>query len=206
MFLLPDWGSFPEFYCGKRMLVSRTDWNDPELIRLMRQADMRAFDIFYDRYVNLVYSIAFSILGDPPLAEDVTQDVFLKIWRNLEAYDPAKAKVNTWMSRIARNRAIDVLRRQKPVQRQVSWADSHEREPVNAATPEDRVSQHMTKDRVRQALAQLPVEQREALALAYFQNMTQQEIADTLGEPLGTIKTRIRLGMQKLRGLLIDEQ
>lgn len=186
--------------------MSSAEWNDTELIRLMRQADMRAFDVFYDRYVNLVYSIAFSILGDPPLAEDVTQDVFLKIWRNLETYDPAKARVNTWMSRIARNRAIDLLRRQKPLQRQVSWADAQGVELGAGITPEDRVSQRMTKDHVLQALAQLPEEQREALALAYFRNMTQQEIADILGEPLGTIKTRIRLGMQKLRGLLIDEQ
>jgi RNA polymerase sigma-70 factor (ECF subfamily) len=188
------------------MVVSDTEWNDTDLIRLMRHADMRAFDVFYDRYVNLVYSIAFSILGDPPLAEDVTQDVFLKIWRSLETYDPAKAKVNTWMSRIARNRAIDLLRKRKPLQRQVSWGYIKEQRLGDGVTPEDRVSQRMTKDRVRQALAKLPAEQRKALALAYFQNMTQQEIADTLGEPLGTIKTRVRLGMQKLRGLLIDEQ
>lgn len=189
------------------MVVSGTEWNDTELIRLMLRADMRAFDAFYDRYVNLVYSIAFSILGDPPLAEDVTQDVFLKIWRNLETYDPAKARVNTWMSRIARNRAIDVLRKHKHLQRQVSWTVAQKREPLAAGvTPEDRVSQRMTKDRVRQALVQLPEEQREALALAYFKDMTQQQIADELGEPLGTIKTRVRLGMQKLRGLLIDEQ
>ena len=188
------------------MVVIGTEWDDLELIRLMRRADMRAFDVFYDRYINLVYSIAFSILGDPPLAEDVTQDVFLKIWRNVERYDPAKAKVNTWLSRIARNRAIDVLRKQKPLQRQVSWVYTQEQEPGDGVTPEDRVSQHLTGTRVRQALAQLPEEQREALALAYFQNMTQQAIADKLGEPLGTIKTRIRLGMQKLRGILIDEQ
>ncbi len=186
--------------------MSSTEWNDTDLIRLMRRADMRAFDVFYDRYVNLVYSIAFSILGDPPLAEDVTQDVFLKIWQSLERYDPAKAKVNTWMSRIARNRAIDLLRKRKPLQGQVYWGDAHEWEPVTGVTPEERVALRMTRHRVVEALAQLPEDQREALAMAYFQNMTQQAIADALNEPLGTIKTRIRLGMQKLRGLLIDEQ
>jgi RNA polymerase sigma-70 factor (ECF subfamily) len=167
---------------------------------------MRAFDVFYDRYVNLVYSIAFSILGDPPLAEEVTQDVFLKIWRNLESYDPAKAKVNTWMSRIARNRAIDILRRQKALQQRVLWGDVSEMPLGESVSTEDVVHRQLTKERVRQALAQLPTEQREALALAYFQGLTQQEIADTLDEPLGTVKTRVRLGMQKLRGLLIDEQ
>lgn len=186
--------------------MNGTEWDDQKLIRLMRRADMRAFDVFYDRYVNLVYSIAFSILGDSPLAEDVTQDVFLKIWQNIEGYDPARAKVNTWMSRITRNRAIDELRKRKHVQRRVEWGDVQGQLPGEEATPEESVRQQMAKDRVHQALVELPPEQREALALAYFQNMSQQQIANTLGEPLGTIKTRIRLGMQKLRGLLIDEQ
>lgn len=186
--------------------MKRTEWDDLELIQLMRRADMQAFDAFYDRYVNLVYSIAFSILGDSPLAEDVTQDVFLQIWKNLDTYDPAKAKVSTWMSRIARNRAIDVLRKQKHVQRRVSWGNVLEQQAGESLTPEDRVNQRLTKERVRQALAQLPDEQQEVLALAYFQDMSQQQIADMLGNPLGTIKTRVRLGMQKLRGLLIDEQ
>jgi len=182
------------------------DLDDLELVRLIQNSDLQAFSEFYERYVNLIYSIAYSILGSRPLAEDVTQDVFLKIWQKIESYQPQRAQVNTWLSSIARNRSIDVLRKQKKINRQVGWTDAAEYLPADRANPEESAERSLTKSRVRQALMQLPEEQRSALALAYFRNMTHKEIAEEIGEPLGTIKTRVRLGMQKLRGLLIDDK
>ena len=169
------------------------DMDDLQLVRLIQQSDRQAFSVFYDRYVNLIFSIAYNILGDQNLAEEVTQDVFLKIWYKIDRYNPALSQVNTWMSRIARNRSIDVLRKNKHINHQVRWSEAEPRENPDANM------------RVRSALAQLPEEQRAVLALAYFKGMSQREIAEELGEPLGTVKTRVRLGMQKLRGLLIDE-
>lgn len=181
------------------------DMDDLQLVRLIQQSDRQAFSVFYDRYVNLIFSIAYNILGDQNLAEEVTQDVFLKIWYKIDRYNPTLSKVNTWMSRIARNRTIDVLRKNKHINQQVRWAEAEPRENPDAATTEEQAEQRMTNMRVRSALAQLPEEQRAVLALAYFKGMSQREIAEELGEPLGTVKTRVRLGMQKLRGLLIDE-
>lgn len=181
------------------------DLDDLQLVRLVQQSDTQAFSVFYDRYVKLVYSISFNILGEHPLAEEVTQDVFLKIWNQIDRYDPALSKVNTWLSRIARNRSIDVLRKHKHINRQANWADLEIEGNPDMPTPEERTELRMTKQRVRAALLQLPEEQRAVLALAYFKNLSQREIAEELGEPLGTVKTRVRLGMQKLRGLLFDE-
>ena len=181
------------------------DLDDFQLVRLVQRSDSEAFSVFYDRYVKLIYSIAYNILGEHTLAEEVTQDVFLKIWHQIDRYDPAQSKVNTWLSRVARNRSIDVLRKHKHINRQVNWADPEVESNPDMPSPEERTELRITKQRVRTALFQLPEEQRAVLALAYFKNLSQIEIAEELGAPLGTVKTRVRLGMQKLRGLLIDE-
>lgn len=191
---------------AKRDKVQVHDLDDLELVRLIQNSELEAFSEFYDRYVNLIYSIAYNILGSQPLAEDVTQDVFLKIWLKIDHYEPDKAKVSTWLSSITRNRSIDLARKRKKVNHQISWADAAHNQNLDGDNPEERTEINLTRGRVREALAQLPEEQRSALALAYFRDMTQKEIAEESGEPLGTIKTRVRLGMQKLRGLLIDEK
>lgn len=182
------------------------DLDDLELVRLIQNSNRQAFSEFYDRYVNLIYSIAYNILGSQPLAEDVTQDVFLKIWLKIDNYEPDRAKISTWLSSIARNRSIDLARKRNKVNRQVSWAEAAHSQGLDGDNPAERAELNLTQRRVREALAQLPEEQRAALALAYFRDMTQKEIAEKSGEPLGTIKTRVRLGMQKLRGLLIDDK
>ena len=182
------------------------DLDDLELIRLIQNSELEAFSEFYDRYVNLIYSIAYNILGSQPLAEDVTQDVFLKIWLKIDHYEPDKAKISTWLSSITRNRSIDLARKRNKVNRQISWADAASSQNLDGDNPAERAELNLTRNRVREALAQLPEEQRSALALADFRDMTQKEIAEESGEPLGTIKTRVRLGMQKLRWLLIDEK
>lgn len=178
--------------------------DDSMLFRLVQHADDQAFSAFYDRYVNLVFSIAYAIVGHQAVAEEIVQDVFLKIWKKNHTYHPEQSKLNTWLSAITRNRSIDELRKKKRniEDRQVSWAESSQQEDQENIGPEGWVQLRMDQQRVRRALAELPEEQRQAILLAYFHGMTQRQISEHIDEPLGTIKTRIRLGMQKLRSLL----
>jgi len=162
----------------------------------------------YERYGRLVFSVAYHALGDYAVAEEATQDVFLRVWTRADQYDPTRAQVRTWLVSIARHRAIDLLRRQgsRPEHSSIAWADlGPEDEP---ATGDDTTAAlgdlHLAQRRVQAAVAELPESQREALALAYFGGYTQREIAERLGEPLGTVKTRIHLAMQKLRRALVD--
>lgn len=178
--------------------------DDLMLFRLVQQADDQAFSVFYDRYANLVFSIAYTIVDNRKIAEEVVQDVFLKIWKKNHIYNPEQSKLTTWLSAITRNRSIDEFRKRKSgvEGRQVSWAEVGQQPDLEEIGPERAVQLRMDQRRVRRALAELPEDQRQAIFLAYFYGMTQQQIATHLEEPLGTVKTRIRLGMQKLRGLL----
>jgi RNA polymerase sigma-70 factor (ECF subfamily) len=180
--------------------------DDSMLFRLVQHADEQAFSVFYDRYVNLVFSIALTIVGNHTTAEEIVQDVFLKIWKKNHTYQPERSKLNTWLSAITRNRSIDELRKKKTrvEERQIPWADIDQQQDQDEAGPEERVQLKIEQRVVRQALSQLPEDQRQAIWLAYFYGLTQSQIAQQLDLPLGTVKTRIRLGMQKLRALLID--
>lgn len=180
--------------------------DDKVMVGLIRNADAHAFQAFYDRYVNLIYSIAYGILENHTLAEDITQEVFLRVWRKIDRYDPTRASLSTWLGVITRNLAIDLARKRSRLSQKLSWAEAVDGRPSDRATPEDQTETNLTRNQVRQALSRLPEEQRTALAMAYFRKMSHSEIAAESGEPLGTIKTRVRLGMQKLRGLLIDEK
>ena len=180
--------------------------DDSMLFRLVQHADEQAFSVFYDRYVNLVFSIALTIVGNHTTAEEIVQDVFLKIWKKNHTYQPERSKLNTWLSAITRNRSIDELRKKKTrvEERQIPWADIDQQQDQDEAGPEERVQLKIEQRVVRRALSQLPEDQRQAIWLAYFYGLTQSQIAQQLDLPLGTVKTRIRLGMQKLRALLID--
>jgi RNA polymerase sigma-70 factor, ECF subfamily len=177
---------------------------DEELIRRIVHAEPQAARILYGRYGRLVYSLAQQVVGDATAAEEVTQDVFLLVWEKAGTYRAEKAKVATWIARIARNRAIDVLRQQKSRDNRSkgAWEDLKQAAEAPAPDPGERMETERLHARVREAIATLPAEQKAALTLAYFQGLTHQEIAAQLAEPLGTIKTRIRAAMQKLRGLL----
>ncbi|MEJ2485839.1 MAG: sigma-70 family RNA polymerase sigma factor [Anaerolineales bacterium] len=180
--------------------------DDSMLFRLVQHADEQAFSVFYDRYVNLVFSIALTIVGNHTTAEEIVQDVFLKIWKKNHTYQPERSKLNTWLSAIARNRSIDELRKKhtRVEARQVPWIEIDQQQDQDEAGPEERVQLKIEQRVVRRALSQLPEDQRQAIWLAYFYGLTQSQIAQQLDLPLGTVKTRIRLGMQKLRALLID--
>lgn len=181
--------------------------NDEALIRLVARAHEGALSELYDRYSRLIFSLALNLVGDRATAEEVTLDVFTRVWERAETYRSEQAKVSTWLSSIARYRCIDVLRRRgsRPEQRSVGWAELSPGAMPSVEGPEGATELALQQERVRAALASLPQEQREPLALAYFQGYTHRQIAETLGQPLGTVKTRIRLAMQKLRDLLVEE-
>lgn len=184
-----------------------TTLDDAALIRLLAYNRSEALDELYNRYARLVYSIAINTIGDAATAEEITQDVFTRAWEKAKTYDVEISKVSTWLISITRNRAIDEMRRGRvrPERYSVSWAEFTE-DPVDEGTgPEESTELNWRQAVVRKAIASLPPEQQKALALAYFKGYSHSEIAEALGEPLGTVKTRIRLAMQKLREILSDQ-
>lgn len=181
-----------------------TTLDDTSLVRLLTYKRSDALSALYDRYGRLVFSLAFGIVNDQGSAEEITQDVFLRVWENSATYNETQATFRSWLTRIARNRAIDVLRRirVRPERHAVDWADPSLQNLTNGKSPSRTVELKLQQERIRAAIAQLPSDQGQALKLAYLQGYTHHEIAQHLKEPLGTVKTRIRLGMQKLRNLL----
>jgi RNA polymerase sigma-70 factor, ECF subfamily len=184
-----------------------TRFDDETLLRLIARSQENALSVLYDRYSRLVYSVALNALSDPAKAEEVTQDVFVRVWEKADTFRVEQGHVATWLAGITRNRSIDVFRRGRSrlEDQQISWEDAESFNPTDPQNVEAEADLAQRQRRVRWAVAQLPDEQKRALGLAYFQGLSHPEIAQTLGEPLGTIKTRIRLGMQKLRLLLQNE-
>jgi RNA polymerase sigma-70 factor (ECF subfamily) len=181
---------------------------DADLLALIAQAQPEALAALYDRYRRLVFSIALAIVGDQAAAEEVTLDVFVRVWRSAGSYRPAQARVSTWLIHIARNHAIDTWRRRKvrPADFGPAWQEALPASSLPAADPQELVETSLRQARVRAAVAQLAHDQRQALELAFFRGYTHRQIAYALQQPLGTVKTRIRLALLKLRDLLRDEQ
>jgi len=178
---------------------------DEELMVLVDAKDPDAFAVFYDRHGGAGYSLAHRIVGDRAAAEDVTQEAFLSIWRSSARYDPARGSVRSWTLGIVRNRAIDALRRASGPTPKLDLDDEILLEGRAAAELTDsEVIRRDVAERVRGALGQLPQEQSQVIALAYFGGFSHSEIASMLGAPLGTIKGRMRLGLEKLRETLAD--
>lgn len=185
-----------------------TTLDDKILIALIAQAQSSALDELYARYSRLVFSLALNMVSDQATAEEITMDIFTRVWQKANTYRPEQAKVNTWLVSMTRHRAIDWLRQQKVRldHSSLSWAEvTPESVPHANSSPEQAVEATLRQEQVRSAVAQLPPEQREALALAYFKGLTHRQIAEALDQPLGTVKTRIRLAMQKLRQILHEE-
>jgi RNA polymerase sigma-70 factor (ECF subfamily) len=167
--------------------------DDAALIARMRAGDQSAMADVYDRYSGVVYGVALRVLANTTAAEDVVQEIFLQLWRNPQSFDAERGRLAPWLAVIARNRAIDHLRK-RPTE------DSIDELPISTGVDlESDSGQKLAIEKVRGVLAQLPAEQRKALELAYFEGMTHSEIAGKTGEPLGTIKTRIRTGLLALR-------
>jgi len=192
---------------GHRSLKNSHQEDDRTLIEQIGTGDRKAFSILYDRYKTLVFSLAIKIAGSHETAEDITLDVFTQIWKNADKYHPEKGTLKGWIASIARYRSIDTLRRHK-VRSDINcpqWSDIQlETLPSNDNTGE-ALELAETRHKVSKAIAKLPEDQQEVLAMAYFKGYTHRQIAEVLNEPLGTIKTRIRLGIQKLREIFKDE-
>jgi RNA polymerase sigma-70 factor (ECF subfamily) len=182
--------------------------DDVTVIRLIAQAQTDALGELYDRYSRLVFSLALAMVGDRAVAEEITQDVFVRVWQRAGTYRADQAKVSTWLTAITRHHAIDIVRRQnaRPESNSVSWDQMPPQAASAAHDLEDHAELSLRRERVRAAVAQLPADQQQVLALAYFNGYTQHQIADALHQPLGTVKTRLRLAMQKLRQRLLAEQ
>jgi RNA polymerase sigma-70 factor, ECF subfamily len=170
--------------------------SDLALVTAIRSGDQGAMAALYDRYSSIVYSVALRVLQDTGAAEDVLQEIFMQLWRNPGAFDANRGNMVAWLAVISRHRAIDALRRRRPENNIEDLVVSVE---PDLASDADRTR---TMDKVRGALQTMPQTQRSALEMAYFEGLTHTEIADKTGEPLGTIKTRIRAGLLSLRKVL----
>lgn len=192
---------------GEPVVAGPAEVGDADLIRRAAEGDAQALEALYDRFSGVVFSFALRLVQDRQLAEEVLQEVFFRAWQQGGSFSAQRGSVVTWLLSITHNLAIDEIRKRR---RRPQKADSEEPEQVLAAVADSSAAADVERevwlgslrDTVRDALAHLPPAQREAIELAYYQGLTQREIAEALGEPLGTIKTRMRLGLQKLREAL----
>jgi RNA polymerase sigma factor (sigma-70 family) len=171
---------------------------DEALLALVARSDEDALAAFYDRYGRVAYGLALRILRDPSLAEDAVQDGFLTAWRTAAAFDPRRGSASTWLLTLVHRRAVDIVRREDRRR-----TDSIDDAPVASGDSTDETAEVREQRRnVQAALAQLPADQRECLELAYYGGLSQSEVGDRLGVPLGTVKSRMFAGLAKLRDLL----
>ena len=175
--------------------------SDEALVALIVRSDHVALAELYDRYGRVSYNLAYRILRDQQLAEDAVQDGFLTVWRTAQRFLPERAKASTWILTLVHRRAVDLVRREE---RRRTDALDEAHEPAGESTDESAWLR-LERERVQAALQQLPDQQREALELAYYGGFTQSELAERLGQPLGTIKSRMFAGLSRMRELLADQ-
>ena len=175
--------------------------SDEALVALIARGDERALAAFYTRFGRVAYGLALRVLRDAALAQDAVQDAFLGAWRTAGAFDPARAKPSTWLLTLVHRRAVDLVRREE--RRRTEPLADDTPQPTGEATDEEAALRER-RQLVQNALRRLPDDQREALELAYYGGFSQSELAERLGVPLGTIKSRMFTGLTKLRDLLGD--
>ncbi len=186
------------------VLTDNAQGDDGRVLGRIAEGDAEALGVLYDRYGRVVFGVLWRMLGSPEAAEEVAQDVFHAVWLKARDHRAERGTVRTWLLAIARNAAVDWRRTKgKRLEREVTLGT-----PMAAPgqAVDDRVIASLRAERVRLAVAALPVDQREVLALAYWSGLSQSEIALRLGAPLGTVKSRVRLGMAKLRERLAGER
>ncbi|HEY5332796.1 MAG TPA: sigma-70 family RNA polymerase sigma factor [Solirubrobacterales bacterium] len=178
---------------------------DEELMPWIGRKDPEAFEVFYDRHGGAAFSLAYRILGDRTAAEDCIQEAFISIWRSGGRFDRTRGSVRSWTLSIVRNRAIDALRSKAGKAPKLTFDDDAilESRPAEELT-DDEAMRHETATEVRGALSQLPGDQSKVIELAYFGGFSQSEISRMLNVPLGTVKGRMRLGLEKIRGELAE--
>ena len=179
-------------------VTAAANLSDEALLGAVARSDEAALAELYDRFGRMAYGLALRVLRDPALAEDAVQDAFLNVWRSAESFQADRAKASTWVLTFVHRRAVDLVRREERRR-----TEPEEAAPVPAGPGADEDAERRSKREVVQdALRRLPPEQREAIELAYYGGYTQSELAERLGEPLGTIKSRMFTGLQRLRALL----
>lgn len=185
-------------------LSSPNDDADRAALARVAAGQLEALEELYDTYRVMAYTIAFRITADAALAEDVVQEAFLGAWRNAGRYAQARGSVKTWLLAIVHHRAIDRLRRRRPT---TELPEREDAPPASLTLPDiwPEVAGNLDREAISAALGALSSVQREAIELAYFGGLTQQEIASRTGAPLGTVKSRIRLGLLAMRGVLTGE-
>jgi RNA polymerase sigma-70 factor, ECF subfamily len=178
---------------------------DEELMPLVGRKDPEAFEVLYDRHGGAAYSLAYRIVGDRAAAEEVTQEAFISVWRSGARFDAARGSVRSWLLSVVRNRAIDFLRSRAGKAPKLTFDDDAvlEQRPAAERT-EDEALQRETAAEIQGALGKLPGEQSKVIELAYFGGFSHSEIARILGLPMGTVKGRMRLGLEKIRGELAE--
>ena len=178
---------------------------DEELMAVVDRKLPAAFEVLYDRHGGAAYSLAYRIVGDRVAAEDVTQEAFLSIWRSNSRFDRARGSVRSWVLSVVRNRAIDALRRGGAQAPKLDHDDESllEARPAEERTEDEAVRRETSRE-LRGALGRLPKDQSQVIQLAYFGGFSHSEIAEMLGMPLGTVKGRMRLGLEKIRGQLAE--
>jgi RNA polymerase sigma factor (sigma-70 family) len=173
--------------------------SDEALLALCERSDEVALGELYDRHGAVAYGLAFRILRNETLAEDAVQEAFLAVWRTAGRFAPEQAAASTWLLTIVHRRAVDLVRREE---RRRTEPLSEAAEPIAQESAEDAAWLRLERERVQEALRQLPDEQRGAIELAYYGGFTQSELAERLGQPVGTIKSRMFAGLRRLRELL----
>jgi RNA polymerase sigma-70 factor (ECF subfamily) len=183
--------------------VSRTfaHLSDEAIVALVARSDDQALAELYDRFGRVAYGLALRVLRDQTLAEDAVQDAFLTAWRTADAFVPERAKASAWLLTLVHRRAVDVVRREERRRAEPIEAAG---DPAGAEEVDEAVWLRYQRERVQEALRRLPDPQREALELAYYGGFTQSELAERLGQPLGTIKSRMFTGLGQLRDLLAE--
>jgi RNA polymerase sigma-70 factor, ECF subfamily len=177
---------------------------DEEVMQLVQQGDPRAFELLYDRHGGAAFSLAYRMTGNRPAAEDVSQEAFLSIWRSRLRYQAERGSVRTWILGIVHNRAIDALRRSLVHERRRTTAEGLEERQEAPELTEVEVARRDEARHVQSALSTLPEDQRRTIELAYFGGFSHSQIADMLDTPIGTVKGRMRLGLEKMRQQLAE--
>lgn len=175
---------------------------DHDLLAAVARRDEASLAALYDRYHLLAFSLALRVVNDRGRAEDVVQDAFLAVWRKAGTYAEGRGSVKTWLTSIVRNRAIDLVRARRESDRDDEATLLALRDQAPSVL--EQVTARLDREQLRALVDRLPLEQRRTIAMAYFEGLSQSEIANATGIPLGTVKSRVRLGMHRLRDLVLE--
>ncbi len=188
-------------------MVDYESLDDHQLIQRVSEVDKDALEALYLRYQTRVYSLAMFMLKQPALAEEVTQDIFLNIWLKAGSFNAERGQPKGWIMSVAHHKIVDLIRSRRRTIVNTDPADYETLDllPAGGASTEAQVEQTLERERIMRALATIPESQKEVIMLAYFGGFSQSEMAERLDQPLGTIKTRVRLAMQKLRTVLEND-